>query len=104
MKITHAIDVHRVATIANEVDTIAKGVDNDKDKGEEEEKEDNDDKEEEDNNNKEDNDIKEEEEALRTKRRPEGPKGGQKGQRRPEGPHTRSWGPEGPLTFIQDNS
>ena len=54
---------------------------------EEEEKEDNNDREEEeDNNNKEDNDIKEEEEALRTKRRPEGPKGGPKGQRRPEGP------------------
>ena len=40
----HAIDVHEVATIANEVDTIVKGVDNDKDKDEEEEKEDNDDK------------------------------------------------------------
>ena len=64
---------------------------------EEEEKEDNNDREE-DNNNKEDNDIKEEEEALRAKRRPEGPKGGPKGQRRPEEPYTRSWGPEGPLT------
>ena len=62
--------------------------DNNKEEEEEkEEKEDNNDREEEeDNNNKEDNDIKEEEEALRTKRRPEGPKGGPKGQRRPEGP------------------
>ena len=58
------------------------------DKNKEEEKEDNNDREEEeDNNNKEDNDIKEEEEARRA-------------QRRPEGPHTRSWGPEGPLTSI----
>ena len=61
---------------------VIKGVDNDKDKEEEkEEKEDNNDREEEeDNNNKEDNDIKEEE-ALRAKRRPEGPKGGPKGHR-----------------------
>ena len=77
----------------------------DNNKEEEEEKEDNNDREEEeDNNNKEDNDIKEEEEARRAKRRPEGLKGGPKGQRRPEGPHTRSWGPEGPWTSIVHNS
>ena len=39
----YAINVHEVTTIANEVDTIIKGVDNDKDKDMEEEKEDNDD-------------------------------------------------------------
>ena len=43
----NAIDDHEVATITNEVDTIIKEVDNNKDKEEEEEKEDNDDKEEE---------------------------------------------------------
>ena len=41
------IDDHEVGTITNEVDTIIKEVDNDKDKEEEEENEDNDDKEEE---------------------------------------------------------
>ena len=49
----HAIDVHEVAAIANEVDTIIKGVDNNKEKDDEEEKEDN--------NTKQDNNIKEEE-------------------------------------------
>ena len=35
----HAIDAHEVATITNEVETIVKGVDNEKDKDEEEEEE-----------------------------------------------------------------
>ena len=41
---------------------------------------------EEDNNNKEDNDIKEEEEALRTKRRPEGLKEARRAKGGPKGP------------------